>query len=203
MKNIFCLYLLSISFLGFTQIREKGNIELTPIVGYSISYHTYSFFFHSSPISEFQIGVYGNYYFNNRWSLRSGVLYQKMGAKEVSFLIFNNNYSEKTSYLTVPLTVSFHFGETRDWYINYGIGLGTLLSAKANENNGKGYIDIMDVTNKFQIGLIGGIGYKLKISSNLAITFEYNNMFGLSNTTKVQKTKNLYISFNAGLAFRI
>ena len=103
------------SFLCSGQTREKGNIELTPIVGYSASYQLDSFLFGSSSVSSIQLGIYGNYFFNNRWSLRTGLLYQKMGTNNVDFSIFTNEYSERTNYITVPLTLNYHFGTKRNW----------------------------------------------------------------------------------------
>ncbi len=102
MKNLVCLMLLLSSSLSIAQIQEKGSIEFTPIIGYSTSYHIHSFLLGSSPVSGFQIGVYGDYFLNDRWSLRSGLLYQRMGAEKNDFPIVNNEYSEKTKYLTLP-----------------------------------------------------------------------------------------------------
>ena len=88
MKYLICFGLLISSLLCNGQTREKGNIELTPIVGYSTSYQLDSFLFGSSAVSGIQLGIYGNYFFNNRWSLRTGLLYQKMGTNDVDFAIF-------------------------------------------------------------------------------------------------------------------
>ncbi len=33
-----------------------------------------------------------------------------MGTKNIDFLIFTNEYSERTNYITVPLTTNYHFG---------------------------------------------------------------------------------------------
>ena len=87
MKYLICFGLLISSLLCNGQTREKGNIELTPIVGYSASYQLDSFLLGSSAVSGIQLGIYGNYFFNNRLSLRTGLLYQKMGTNDVDFAI--------------------------------------------------------------------------------------------------------------------
>ncbi len=203
MKNIFFLGLLLSSFLSFTQIREKGAIELTPIVGLSTSYHIHSALFGSSPVSDFQVGIYGNYFFNDRLSLRSGLLYQKMGSKKIDVAIFNNDYSEKTNYLTLPLVINFHFGDSKKWYVNYGISLGALINAKADYYDGNGFVDIKDLAKPMQFGLNGGIGYKFEISPEFVIVLDNSNMLGLTKTTEEKKGNNFYMSFNIGVVFKI
>lgn len=153
MKYLICFGLLMSSLLCNGQLREKGNIELTPLVGYSASYQVHSFLFGSSPVSGIQLGIYGNYFFNNRWSLRTGLLYQKMGTNEVDLAIFTTEYSERTKYITVPLTMNYHFGTKRNWHVNYGIGVGFLTKAEANYNDGNGSVSINTIANSTQFGI--------------------------------------------------
>ena len=185
-------------------MRESGDIELSPIIGYSASYHVSSALLGgSSPVSGVQIGVYGNYYLNGRWSLRSGLLYQKMGAEEIDFAIFNNDYSEETNYITIPLTVNYHFGSKRNWYVNYGASIGLLTNAKANYFDGNGFVDIKDLANSVQFGINGGIGYKFEISPKFLIVIDNSNILGLTRTTKEKKGNNFYMSFNVGVVFEM
>jgi hypothetical protein len=203
MKYLICFGLLLSGVLCNSQTSEKGNIELTPIVGYSASYQLDSFLFGSSSVSGIQLGIYGNYFFNNRWSLRTGLLYQKMGTNNVDFSIFTNEYSERTNYINVPITVNYHFGAKRNWYMNYGIGVGFLTYYEANYNDGNGFVDINNLANSTQFGINGGIGYKFKISPNFLIVVENSNLLGLTDTTKQRGGKNFYMSFNVGAVFKI
>lgn len=203
MKYLICFGLLISSLLCNGQTREKGNIELTPIVGYSTSYQLDSFLFGSSAVSGIQLGIYGNYFFNNRWSLRTGLLYQKMGTNDVDFAIFSSEYSERTNYITVPLTVNYHFGTKRNWYVNYGIDVGFLTNAEANYNDGNGFVDINDLANSTQFGINGGIGYKFKISPNFLMVVENSNLIGLTDSTEQRSGKNFYMSFNIGAVIKI
>src|SRR5690606_3756104 len=185
------------------QTRDNGVFELTPIIGYSSSNHLDSFLFGSSPVSGIQLGIYGNYFINNRWSLRTGLLYQKMGVNNYDLAIFINEYSERTNYITVPLTVSYHFGAKRNWYMNYGIGVGFLTYAEANYGNGNGFVDINNLANSTHFGVNGGIGYKFEISPKLLIVIENSNIIGLTDTTVQKSGKNFYMSFNIGAVFKI
>ena len=203
MKYLICFGLLISSLLCNGQTREKGNIELTPIVGYSTSYQLDSFLFGSSAVSGIQLGIYGNYFFNNRWSLRTGLLYQKMGTNDVDFAIFSSEYSERTNYITVPLTVNYHFGTKRNWYVNYGIDVGFLTNAEANYNDGNGFVDINDLANSTRFGINGGIGYKFKISPNFLMVVENSNLIGLTDSTEQRSGKNFYMSFNIGAVIKI
>lgn len=203
MKYLISFGILINSLLCNGQTREKRNIELTPIIGYSTSYQLDSFLFGSTSVSGIQLGIYANYFLNNRWSLRTGLLYQKMGTNNVDFSIFANEYSERTNYLTIPLTVNYHFGTKQNWYLNYGIGVGFLTSSEANYNDGNGYLDINDLANPIQFGIIGGIGYKFKILPDFLLVVENSNLIGLTDTTEQRSGKNFYISFNIGAVFKI
>ncbi|MFY0603123.1 MAG: outer membrane beta-barrel protein [Flavobacteriaceae bacterium] len=203
MKHLICFGLLLSSLWCNGQTREKGNIELTPIIGYSTSYQLNSFLMNSTSVSGVQFGIYGNYFLNNRWSVRTGLLYQKMGTNNVDFLIFTNEYSERTNYITIPLTMNYYFGTKRNWYVNYGIGIGFLTSAKANYNDGNGLVDINNLANSTQFGINGGIGYEFKISPKFLIVVENSNLIGLTDTTEQRKGKNFYMSFNIGAVLKI
>ncbi|MCA0153576.1 outer membrane beta-barrel protein [Winogradskyella vincentii] len=203
MKYLLCFGIMISSLICNGQIREKGNIELTPIIGYSASNQLDSFLFGSSSVSGIQIGAYGNFFFNNRWSIRIGLLYQRMGTNSVDFFIFTDEYSERTTYLTIPLTVNYHFGTNRNWYINYGAGFGILTNAEANYNDGNGYVDINDFANPTQFGINCGIGYKFNIAPEFLVIVENSNFIGLADSTKQKSGKNFHMSFNVGAIFKI
>jgi hypothetical protein len=203
MKNLLFFGLLLSSFLSIGQIREKGHIELSPIIGYSSSNHLQSFLFGSSPVSGIQIGIYGNYFLNNRWSLRTGLLYQKMGAGKIDFAIFSDEYSEKTDYLTLPITINYHFGGNRNWYVNYGVSIGALTNAEADYYDGNSFINIKDLANPTQFGISSGIGYKFQITPKFSLIIDNSNIVGLTRTTEQKKGNNFYMSLNLGAVYKI
>ena len=126
-----------------------------------------------------------------------------MGTNNVDFSIFTNEYSERTNYITVPLTLNYHFGTKQNLFVNYGIGLGFLTNAKASYNDGNGFIDINNVANSTQFEINGGIGYKFKISPKFLMVFENSNLIGLTKTIEQRSGKNFYMSFNIGAVFKI
>ncbi|AGA79926.1 outer membrane beta-barrel protein [Echinicola vietnamensis] len=203
MKYLICIGLLVSSLLCHGQTREKGDIEFIPIIGYSASYQLQSLLFGSSSVSGIQLGTYGNYFFNNQWSLRAGLSYQKMGTNTIDALIFANEYSERTTYITVPLTVNYHFGTKRNWFVNYGVGIGFLTNAEADYNDGNGFVDINRLANSTQFGLNGGIGYKFNVSPKFLMLIENSNLLGLTDATNQRSGKHFYMSFNLGAVFKI
>lgn len=204
MKKIICLGLVLCGFFGFSQQREKGAIEVAPIVGSAAS----NYFYYTNdklsndpdPISSVNFGVNGDYYFNNRWSLRSGLLFQRMGSEYDLTPLGGEMTKDKLDYLTLPANANWHFGKTRKWNLNFGPSLGFLLSAKSNDR------DIKDHLSSFQLGFNFGVGYKFEIKENIGILIDYQGMGGLTGVTKEGadiKFGNVYSSFNLGCVIRL
>lgn len=192
MKKILLTATILFSMYGFSQTREKGTIELTPLIGYGSSNYYSSEDINNSAISSINFGANGDYYFNNRWSLRSALLYQKMGSKAVGF-------KDELNYLTIPVNANWHFGSTRKWNLNFGPSAGFLMSA---ETNG---IDIKDEANSFQLGFNIGIGYKIEVNENFGILIDYQGMSGLTEVAKDAPVsfKNSYGAFNIGAVLKL
>ena len=112
------------------QKREAGTIELTPNIGYSIS------FFNGDEVDDLdsrdalQFGVLGDYYFNDRWSIRSGLSYFAMRASRSDSEI-------ALDYLNIPINADWHFGSTRKWNLNFGVTPGFLLKGDVDGEDAK------------------------------------------------------------------
>ncbi|ESU26532.1 hypothetical protein FLJC2902T_25030 [Flavobacterium limnosediminis JC2902] len=206
MKKIFCLGLLLIGLFGFSQQREKGTIEVTPIIGYAASNYYASENQNGDFVYSVNFGVNGDYYFHNRWSLRSGLLLQTMGSEYIiPGDILNGpglsslHVEEKLTYMTIPVNANWHFGSTRKWNLNFGPSLGFLMSAKANSE------DIKQYMNTFQLGLNYGIGYKIEVTEKIGILIDYQGMTGLTEVPKEGdvKLKNVYGTFNLGCVIQL
>ncbi|MDP2159048.1 MAG: outer membrane beta-barrel protein, partial [Flavobacterium sp.] len=114
MKKIIYLSILLTGFFGFSQNREKGTIELAPIIGYSsANYYGDKIVNNNSTLNSFDFGINSDYYFNDNWSLRSGLLLQTMGSRY-------GQLEDKIKYLTIPVNANWHFGSTRKWNLNFG-----------------------------------------------------------------------------------
>lgn len=192
-KIILAIAVVLTTGLANAQLREKGTIELIPQIGYSSSnYYGGDETSANDPLTGFAFGVGGDYFFNNRWSIRSGLLFQTMGTE-----IFN--FKEKLNYITIPLNANWHFGSTRKWNLNFGPSIGFLTSAKSDGE------DVKDKAKTTQIGLNVGIGYKIEVSPKISILIDYQGLAGLTDITKSSETefKNNYGSFDLGVVFKL
>ena len=175
------------------QEREKGTIELTPFVGYASSNYYGTNVENNEFLSSVDFGVKAYYYFNDRWSIKSGLEYLAMGTAIGS-------YEEKINYLTIPVNANWHFGSTRKWNLNFGPSIGFLMSAEDSE----GY-DFKDAVNSTQIGFNIGIGYKIEINENFGILIDYQSTTGLSKIDKEGELdlKNAHGVFNIGAVINL
>lgn len=195
MKKLFCLSLLLFSLMGISQ-NEKGTFELTPIIGFASSNYHSSQKINNDPITTVDFGAYGDYYFNNSWSIRSGLLFQTMGSEYRNGIF----YTEKLKYLTVPLNANWHFGKNRNWNLNFGVSMGFLSSATSNGQ------DVKKFVNSNQFGLSFGIGYTFKINDKFGLLIDFQGMSGLTEVAKSNNQAsftNVHSSFNVGGVFKL
>lgn len=194
MKKII-LTVAAVFAFGFAnaQKRDKGTIELIPEIGYSSSAYYGEDNFDNSTLSAVSFGLAGDYFFNNTWSLRSGLLFQTMGAD------FGRGYEQKLNYLTIPVNANWHFGSTKKWNLNFGPSIGFLTGADANGR------DIKNLVESTQIGLNYGIGYKIEVSEKFSILVDFQGMTGLSkiDATGDTRLKNASSTFNVGGVFKL
>ena len=174
------------------QSREKGAIEIAPQIGYASSDLYGDSDIETDAMSSIAYGVGADYFFNDRWSLRSGLLVQTMGAVD------GLDEELKLQYLTIPVNANWHFGSTRKWNLNFGPSIGFLTSAKLESE------DVKDGVNSTQIGLNVGIGYKIEVSPKFSILIDYQSISGLSKAFKENSSaKNAYGSFNVGAVIKL
>ena len=206
MKRIFTLLMALPLFINAQEnmknnAMSKGDFEIG--VGGGVSLST----FHGSDADGFkarsasQVGVTGEYYFNDRWSLKSGFILDSKGAIEED----NNNATTETQldYLFVPVYANWHFGANRNWYFNVGPYFAILLDAEAQDAQLK---DIDDEIESFDFGLGLGLGRKFKISNNASIFFEYQGALGFLEVLDTQiddNTLNFRSALNAGVIFSL
>jgi hypothetical protein len=192
MKKILVISSLLLSFLSYAQLREKGTTELIPVIGSASSNYYGQTNLSNEPLSSVNLGVQGDYFYSNRWSLRSGLLFQKMGSQ------FGGFFKEELNYISIPVNANWHFGSTK-WNLNFGPTFGLLTAANSNG------VDIKSDLNGFQYGLQVGIGYKLQLSEKFSILLDYQSMSGLSKVSKDSQNqlKNSYGSFDLGAVFKL
>jgi len=170
------------------QERSSGDIEVTPYIQYMSS------FFNGDDADMYDMrtaisfGIKGDYFLNDRWSIRSGINYDSMGTE-----IKGYDSEVELNYINIPLNANWHFGSTRKWNLNFGVTPGFLTKA---EQEGT---DVKDLVESFQLGISYGIGYKLEISDNFSILFDAQGIVGLTNLQKEGNITNL----NAGSGFGV
>ena len=195
MKNVLFSLVALVSFgLANAQIKEKGTIEITPKIGTS-SFTEYDEDGNSTKFnSGVELGATVDYYFNDRWSLRSGLIFDKMGGKyDVGDPYL---WEDKLNYMTVPINANWHFGSTRKWNLNFGLSPSFLLSAKVNDE------EIPSNTiESFQLGLSFGIGYKIEVTKRFGILVDaqwFNGLTNINNMPESGEITNGGYSFNLG-----
>jgi len=183
----FWIVLITVS-VGYSQERSRGAFEVIPIVGFTGSGLYGSNVEYKETRFGFKAGVMGDYYFNNRWSIRSGLEYFSMGA-ESPFIEL------KLDYLNIPLNANWHFGSTRKWNLNFGLSPGFLVRAEAGDQ------DLKELFTSFQLAFSFGIGYKLEITQSFGILVDYQRVMGLTNIladTDLSSIRNTADSINLG-----
>jgi len=185
------LFLVGVFFLTITlnaQQRETGDFELIPNIGYSSS------FLNGDEVAELdsrgalQLGLIGDYYFNDRWSFRSGLSYFSMGASAPRVPDL------QLDYLNIPLNANWHFGSTRRWNLNFGVTPGFLVKADV------GGQEVKEFYQSVQLAISYGIGYKIEVSDNFSLLIDGQGLFGVTN---ILKNADDFTWLNAGSSINI
>jgi hypothetical protein len=177
---------------------DSGDFTLAPQVGLNLSNYTSNENLTNKIRTSFNLGVIAEYYFSNRWSLRSGIIYDSKGTKLTES---GEDYIDKLNYISIPLHANWHFGSNRNWFLNFGPTLGFLASAKADLPSGE--IDIKDEVASFDAGLGIGIGYKFNINDNTEIYIQYQGYNGLISIIDADfNLFNATSAVNVGVVFQ-
>ena len=172
------------------QQREQGTIEVTPYIGYNSSNFNGDEVNGLDSRTSVAFGVHADYYFNDRWSLRSGLNHLPMGAD-------GDDGELQLNYLAIPVNANWHFGSTRKWNLNFGVSPSFLTKAEFEG------MDINDGVEGFQLSISYGIGYKLFINESFSILIEAQNDLGISDFLEVSDVSrtNYGSSLNVGGVF--
>jgi hypothetical protein len=206
MKFFFTTLLIVTGLYTISFAQDKNKVELGVDVGYNNSYvSTGSSNVHSATVSGFNIGVAADYYFSDRWSLKVKAIYDQKGWGDGFLTDANgnetNSVSFKLNYITVPVMANWHFGRSRNWYLNFGPYLGFLTSAKETADNH----DVTSYFNSVDAGIALGIGIKIPINDKTKFFIEYDGQGGVSNifkyTSDGSSLQNVRESFNIGINF--
>ena len=202
MKKLFTTLLLGAScLLAFSQ--EKGNFEFGFQAGLNTSTVISGSMTNTDSRVGFNAGAFGDYFFSDRWSIKAKLIYDQKGWDNGYINIgdvVNNPTDFRYDYLTVPLMANWHFGKTRNWYLNFGPYAGFLLSAKDTAFN----MDLKDLSKSIDAGLAFGIGVKIPVANKIKILLEFDGQGGFTDifeNNEGNKIQNSRGSLNTGLVF--
>ena len=153
--------------------------------------------------SGFNAGVIVEHYFSDSWSIKGKALYDQKGWENgyitVGTVTKTTNYS--LDYLTVPVLANWHFGHTKNWYLNFGPYIGFLLSAKESAGGN----DVKSYFNSTDGGLDLGIGVKFPVANQTKFFIEVNGQGGISDIGTGSNTgssvKHSVSAINIGFLF--
>jgi len=203
MKKTLFITLLA-SFATNAQIRERGEIEVSPFIGISSANYYGDVGINNESVQKLYFGANADFFMSNRWSLRTGIEYQTMGSTVPEYNSYGTfSIREKLNFVSVPVHANYHFGSTRKWYLNFGPTINFLTSATSNK------VDIKHGVNPVQMGLGIGIGYKFEINEKFSIGIEHQEYIGLVNNLKFNSNRsnpyigNYFGSFSVKAIFKL
>lgn len=179
---------------------DNGDFTIAPQLGLNLSNYSSNENLNNKIRTAFNAGVVAEYYFSDRWSFRSGLIYDSKGTKVTES---GDDYIDKLNYIAVPLHANWHFGSKRNWFLNFGPTLGFLASAKADTPSGE--IDIKDaIKSSFDLGLGLGIGYNFDIADDTQLYIQYQGYNGFISLIDADfNVFNATSAFNIGVIFQI
>lgn len=189
--SICLIIVLSFTVNVYSQVREKGTVELTPKIGYS-NFKYYMYGHPSLALKSVNFGITGDYYLSEAWSIRTGILYQKMGGQT-----FDSKY--ELDYLNIPINANWHFGSIRKWNLNFGLLTGFKISNADDQN-------IFGIKSKGnQTAINWGIGYKFEVNNDIGILLDYQFLAGTTNIDQegIYSLKNKGGNLNVGVVIKL
>lgn len=206
MKKILSTAVIILAAFSITYAQQKkGDVEFGVHIGFSASDVSNSNLVNSSVKTAFNAGIATDFYFSNRWSLKTKLIFDQKGWGSGFFSTDNDQkYTTdfRLNYITLPVMANWHFGKKRNWYLNFGPYAGYLAGAKATDIS----VDVKEYFHNIDFGLAAGIGTKIRLSENLKLLIEYDTQEGLIDIFKENSgsaVRNSRSSLNVGLNFMI
>ena len=148
-------------------------------------------------------GFLVQYNFNNRFSIKSKLLYHIKGGRKTSLLevepdlgtgLAEYNHLLDLHYVTLPLLAQLNFGKNKwRFFCNTGVYLGYLIKVEnifEGEVTEVGNMEIWEKPfenyNKLDFGLMLGYGVSFQISERIKIFLESSFDHGLTNTSAIE-----------------
>lgn len=134
------------------------------------------------------------------------------------------SYKRQFTYVRVPIMTHIYFGSKKfRGFVNLGPEFGYMISDRtssnfdyANVSSVVGYPSnrhteqlAMEVSNRFDYGIVGGIGFEARIAEKHSAIIEGRFYYGLANTFPAKRTdtfgasRNMSIEITAAYLFRL
>jgi len=203
MKKILTTLLILSGIYSAASAQTRNTAEFGANIGYNAANVSYSGSGQSSDYtSGFNAGVSMEYYFSDRWGIKGKLTYDQKGWGN-GYLSFDDGteidgVNFHLNYLTIPVMANWHFGRTRNWYLNFGPYVGVLLNTTESSNSG---VDLKDAFNTTDFGLALGIGVKFPVSNNVKMFIEADGQSGFTDIFKDNPdgaVQNVRSSINIG-----
>ena len=196
MKYIFTTLILALGLCPVAFSQTKGSTEFNVTVGLNGATVTSGNLSTDTRVG-LNAGVGAEYYFSDSWSIKAKALYDQKGWANGFYGNTTTDY--KLDYVTMPVLANWHFGRTKNWYLNFGPYIAFLVSAKTSVNG----VDVKSFFNSTDAGLDLGIGVKIPVSENAKFFIEFNGQGGVANMASSGSTiRNSTSALNIGLNFK-
>lgn len=137
--------------------------------------------------TAFHVGVVGEFFINDKFSVQPEILYSSQGAKfKNSLPEFNESFESKITldYIQIPIMAKYNLWEGLN--VQVGPQVGFLTKAESDftevteDTTTKGVEDIKNDSNTVDFGLNFGLGYEL----GMGVFFDARYNLGLTNVNK-------------------
>ncbi len=142
-------------------------------------------------------GLSFEYYIDRSFSLKSGLAYERKGAKssivlrdETEVILGNQDIRVNYDYLTLPILASFATKGKTKLFVNAGPYFGFLISQKMKYSAVGSYPEIttnnIDYSRRIDFGLSMGFGLYIPLTEKLLFDLGLRENLGLLNTSKTE-----------------
>lgn len=205
MRKPFVNFIVVFFVAYISNAQDKGDLELGINLGLNLAnISTVDNQITASSRVAFNVGASGEYYFSDRWGIKTKLTYDSKGWAD-GFITddFNNIKTDfKLDYLTIPIMANWHFGRNRNWYLHFGPYVGILMNAKDSELG----INVKDGFKTSDIGLDLGIGVKFELNDTTRLFIEFDGQSGFTDVFEEnfgQTIRNGRSSLNFGVLFNL
>ena len=150
--------------------------------------------FRFSDKNGISVGVHHNYYYSEKWSLRTRLGFDQKGGEDILGSLPDRTFN----YLTITVFPSWHFGRWKKWYISWGPYIGYLISEES------GNIPPIDEIQNIDWGHSFFIGYRIPISQDLTVFLEVGGQSGIASIDIDRLSRGIRTEstiFSAGFLF--